>query len=447
MSHPLLTAPVGRALLRLAGPTTSVMALQIVVALVDIWIVARLGTDSLAGIALVFPVMALMVNSANGAMGGSVASALARALGAGRRDDANAIVLHALVLALAIGAAFTVLAWTVAPAFYRWLGGSGAALGQALTFSNLWYAGAVVVWLNCFLAALLRGAGDAGTPARIGIGASLLYMPLAGGLAWQIGIAGPAIASLAVATGAAILQARAVRRGRLGFVPKFRPRLGKVRLQRRLFGEILLVGALGSLSTVAASLTALLVTALVGRFGTAALAGYGIGVRLEFMVAPIAFGIGTGATTLVGVAVGAGDFARAVRVAWMAGLAAFISIGAIGWLAALAPEAWSRLFTADPDVLAASVAYVTRAAPVYCFFGLGLTVYFASQGANRMAAPVLAAFLRLAVATAGGWFAAERLGLGLDGLFTATGCSLALYGTLIASALFVMPWRAKSRTI
>jgi Na+-driven multidrug efflux pump len=114
---------------------------------------------------------------------------------------------------------------------------------------------------------------------------------------------------------------------------------------------------------------------------------------------------------------------------------------------ALAPEAWSRLFTTEPDVLAASVAYVTRAAPAYCFFGLGLTIYFASQGANRMAAPVLAAFLRLAVATAGGWFAAERLGLGLDGLFAATGCSLALYGTLIAAALLVMPWRAKSRTI
>jgi putative MATE family efflux protein len=443
LSHPLLTAPVGRALLRLAGPTTSVMALQIVVALVDIWIVARLGTDTLAGMALVFPVMALMVNSANGAMGGSVASALARALGAGRRDDANAIVLHALVLALAIGAAFTLLAWTAAPVFYQWLGGSDGALGQALAFSNLWYAGAVVVWLNCFLAALLRGAGDAGTPARIGITASLLYMPLAGGLAWRIGIVGPAIASLAVATGAAILQARAVRRGRLGFVPI----LHKARLQGRLFGEILRVGALGSLSTVAASLTALLVTALVGRFGTAALAGYGIGVRLEFMVAPIAFGIGTGATTLVGIAVGAGDFARAVRVAWLAGLVAFMSIGAIGWLVALAPEVWSRLFTTEPDVLAASVAYVTRAAPAYCFFGLGLTIYFASQGANRMAAPVLAAFLRLAVATAGGWFAAERLGLGLDGLFAATGCSLALYGTLIAAALFIMPWRAKSRTI
>ncbi|WIM11278.1 MATE family efflux transporter [Enhydrobacter sp.] len=445
MSHPLLTAPVGRALVRLAGPTTAVMALQVVVALADIWIVARLGTDALAGIALVFPVMVLMLNSANGAMGGAVASALARALGAGRGDDAQAIVRHALVLAVAVGAAFTAFAWTVAPAFYRWLGGRGAALDRALAFSDVWYSGAIVIWLNCFLAALLRGAGDAATPARIGIGASLVYVPLAGLLAWRIGIAGPAVASLATATGAALLQARAVRRGRLGFVPKLG--LGKRRWQRRLFGEILRVGALGSLSTVAASLTALLVTALVGRFGTAALAGYGIGVRLEFMVAPLAFGLGTGLTTLVGVAVGAGDFGRAVRVAWLGGLAAFAGIGAIGWLVAVMPQAWSRLFTAEPDVLAVSVAYVTRAAPFYCLFGLGLTIYFASQGADRMAWPVLAAFLRLAVATAGGWLVAERLGLGLDGIFAATGASLVVYGGLIGGALLVAPWRARPRVI
>src|SRR5438477_8544703 len=72
--HPLSTAPIGPALLRLAGPTTAVMVLQIFVAMADIWIIAGLGTDALAAIALVFPFMALMVNSANGGIGGGVAS-------------------------------------------------------------------------------------------------------------------------------------------------------------------------------------------------------------------------------------------------------------------------------------------------------------------------------------------------------------------------------------
>jgi len=134
------------------------MALQILVAMADIWFMGRLGTDALAGIALVFPFMALMVNSANGGLGGGVASAMARALGAGRHEDARALVLHALVLAVAFGAGFTTLAWTAAPAFYRLLGGSGLALERALAFSDVWYGGAIVVWLSCFLAALLRAA-------------------------------------------------------------------------------------------------------------------------------------------------------------------------------------------------------------------------------------------------------------------------------------------------
>jgi putative MATE family efflux protein len=451
LSHPLLTAPIGPALLRLAGPTTAVMVLQIFVAMADIWIIARLGTDALAAIALVFPFMALMVNSANGGIGGGVASSLARALGAGRHEDARALVQHALLLGVAFGLGFTMLAWTAAPGFYRLLGGSGLALERALAFSDLWYGGAIVVWLSCFLAALLRGAGDTATPARIGVMTSIVYVPLAGVLAlglgdWPgLGIVGPAIASIAAALGSALLLARALWsdnvRGRLGFAPA----LSGIRLQPRLFGEILRVGIMSVFTTLTGSATALLMTGLVGRFGVTALAGYGIGVRLEFMLAPLAFGIGTGLTTLVGVAVGAGDWKRAVRVAWIGGLIAFATIGTIGWAVALLPESWSRLFTDDRQVIAASVAYITRVAPFYCLFGLGLALYFASQGAGRMTAPFMAGIARLVVTTAGGWLAVEKLGLGLGGLFAAIAVGMTTYGCLIAGPLLVAPWRSRRR--
>ena len=457
LSHPLLTAPIGPALLRLAGPTTAVMALQIFVAMADIWFMGRLGTDALAGIALVFPFMALMVNNANGGIGGGVASALARALGAGRHEDARALVLHALVLGVAFGAGFTVLAWTAAPAFYRLLGGSGLALERALAFSDVWYGGAIAVWLSAFLAALLRGGGDAATPARIMVICSLVYVPLAGALAlgtggwtpfglgdWPgLGMAGPAIASIATTIGSALLLARALwsdkGRGRLGFAPAL---LG-IRLQRRLFGEILRVGVMGVLGTLTGNATALLVTGLVGSFGAAALAGYAVGVRLEFMLAPLAFGIGTGLVTLVGVAAGADDWKRAVRVAWIGGLVAFGMIGTIGWTVALLPASWSRLFTSDPQVIDASVAYITHVAPFYCLFGLGLALYFASQGAGRMTVPFMAGIARLIVTTTIGWLAVEKMGLGLDGLFTAIALGIAVYGCLIAGPLLVVPWRSK----
>ena len=180
LSHPLLTAPIGRSLLRLAGPTTGLMVVQIFVAVAETWFIARLGADALAGFALVLPFLVLMHNTANGGMGGGVSSALARALGGERLEDARALVLHALVLAAAFGLVFAILAWTIAPSLYRLMGGSGLALERALAFSDVVFGGAVVVWTSAFLAALMRGAGDAVTPGRYGLLMSIAYVPLAG---------------------------------------------------------------------------------------------------------------------------------------------------------------------------------------------------------------------------------------------------------------------------
>jgi Na+-driven multidrug efflux pump len=223
------------------------------------------------------------------------------------------------------------------------------------------------------------------------------------------------------------------------------PALRSARLQGRLFWDILRVGLIASFSAFTANLTAMLVTGLVGGFGVAALAGYGIGVRLEFMLVPLAFGIGSGLTTLVGVAVGANDWKRAVRVAWFGALIAAGGIGAFGWIVALLPEGWARLFTADDQVVEATVAYITRVAPFYCLFGLGMTLSFASQGAGRMTAPFVAGLARLFVATVGGWFAVEILGWGLRGVFVAIALGMIAFGSLIAGPLLIAPWGPKGR--
>lgn len=445
MPHPLVTAPIGPSLLRLAGPTTGVMVVQVFVAVAEAWFVARVGVDALAAIVLVIPFITLMMNMANGGMGGGVASALARALGGGRHDDARALVVHALLLGLASAMVFTLFAWTALPSVLRWLGGEGEVLRQALAFSHVWFSGAFLLWIAAFLSALLRGGGNAATPGRIGVVMSLVYIPVLGILIlgigdWPgLGLVGGAVAPLVTGVATVVLLARAVMQGRLGFVPSF----AGVRIQPRLFVEILRVGAMGSISTVTSTLTAMLVTGLVARFGTAALAGYSIGMRLEFMLAPLAFGIGTGATTLVGVAAGAGAWARAVRVAWVAGLTASVAIGALGAVIALLPETWSRLFASDDAVVAASVACIVHVAPFYWLFGLGLTLNFASQGAGRMRVPVAASVARLVVAAGGGWFAIEQLGLGLGGVFAAIAASLIVYGALIGGALLLKPWRAR----
>ena len=299
MSHPLLTAPIGPSLLKLAGPTTAVMVAQTFVAIAETFIFGRLGTPALAGFALVFPFMMMMTMMAAGGMGGGVAAAMARALGGGRIDDARALVLHALVLGAGLALLFTLLAWTAAPALYRLLGGEGQALDNALAYSHVLFSGSLVIWANFFLSALLRGGGDAATPGRYMLFSSLAQVPLSYVLAlgigdWPgLGMAGPAVSSLLTSTVSALLQARALWRGKLGFVPALRG----IPLQGRLFWDILRVGLIASFSAFTANLTAMVVTGLVGRFGVAALAGYGIGVRLEFMLVPLAFGIGSGLTT------------------------------------------------------------------------------------------------------------------------------------------------------
>ena len=447
MSHPLLTAPVGRSLLRLAGPTTGLMVVQILVAAIDVYYIGRLGTDALAAIAVVFPVQMLMMNIAMGGMGGSVASSMARALGAGRIDDARALVTHALVLAVAFGLLFTVFAWTLASSLFRLMGAVGDALQLAMAYSQVWFAGAVLLWLFAFLSSLLRGGGDAATPGLYGLVSSMVYVPLAGVLALGIGtwtgfgLIGLAIAGMTTTSGSVLLLARVLWRGRLGFVPAFKG----IRLQRRLFVEILRVGLLSSITTLTANATAMVMAGLVGRFGVAALAGYGIGVRLEFMVSPIAFGIGTGLTTLVGVAAGAGAWQRAVRAAWIGGLTSFGIIGLIGWTVALMPKTWAGLFTSDPAVIAASATYITRVAPFYCLFGLALTLYFASQGAGRMTIPVVAGVVRAVATVSAGWIAVDTFGLGLEGVFSAIAVGMAVYGGLMAGLLLVAPWKSKRR--
>jgi putative MATE family efflux protein len=442
VAHPLLTAPIGKSLWSLAAPTTAVMVAQTFVAIAETFIFGRLGTEALAGFALVFPFMMMMTMMAAGGMGGGVAAAMARAVGGGRIEDARALVIHALVLGAVLGLLFTLLAWTVLPSLYGLLGGEGRSLANALTYSHVLFSGALLIWANFFLSSLLRGGGDAATPGRYMLFSSIAQVPLSYVLAlgigdWPgLGMAGPAISSLLTSLVSAVLQARALWRGKLGFVPA----AAGVRLQGRLFWDILRVGLIASFSAFTANLTAMLVTGLVGRFGVAALAGYGIGVRLEFMLVPLAFGIGSGLTTLVGVAAGADDWKRAVRAAWIGSLTAAGALGVCGWILAFVPEGWARLFTDDPKVVEATVAYITRVAPFYCLFGLGMTLSFASQGAGRMKAPFAAGIARLLIATVGGWFAVEILGWGLPGVFVAIAVGMIAFGGLIAGPLLLMPW-------
>lgn len=198
--------------------------------------------------------------------------------------------------------------------------------------------------------------------------------------------------------------------------------------------DILRVGALSSLVSVSTNLTVAIATGLAGLVGPAAAAGYGTGARLEYLLVPLVFGLGAPTAAMVGTCIGAGRRERALKVAWTGAIIAGLLTQAIGIAAALMPEAWLSLFGDDPQMIAVGSDYLRIVGPTYGFFGFGLTLYFASQGAGRVGWPVLAAVLRVAIAAGGGWLAVIVLGHG-NGLFVALAAALVTYG--IANGLIV----------
>lgn len=439
----LLEAPILPTILRLAAPNIVMVLVQAVSATLDALFVGQLGAEALAGVSLVFPAWMFMVTAANGAFGNSVASAVARALGGGHRDAAEALIGHALLLTVGAALAFSAALIGGGPWLYGAMGGAGAALAAALAYSNLVFAGALIVWLVATLLAVLRGTGQMLVPAAVVVGGEVVHLALAPVLIFglgpvpALGVTGAALSLLisyllrAVTLTGFLLSGRAALPLRLGGP-----------LRRAVFADILRVALPSAANTIAVNLNVMAVTGLVGAVGTFALAGYGVGARLEYLQIPIIFGFGSALVTLVGINVGAGQFARARRIAFIGALLAAGVTGSVGLLAALAPAAWVGLFSGQPEVLATGAVYLRTVGPVYGFFGLGLALYFAAQGAGRLRWPLLAGYIRLVIAVGGGWIAIHWLGGGLPALFIAVAVSFVVYGgAMIAAANAAIPRR------
>ena len=437
----LLEAPIAPTLLRLGAPNVLVMLAQAGVGLIETYFVGKLGTDALAGMALVFPAVMLMQMTSAGAMGGGIASAIARALGARRRNDADALVLHALLIAAVFALAFMVTVVAGGRWLYTRMGGSGGALDAALVYSNWVFSGALLVWLFNTLSAVIRGTGNMALPAYVTVAGAVLLLPLSPLLifGWGplpgLGIAGGAIALLLYyLAGSAVLAAYLWSSRSL-----LRPSLRGLQLRWALFADILRVGLVGTVSTVATNLAIGITTALVGAYGTAAIAGYGTASRLEYLLVPLVFGLGAPLVAMVGTCIGAGQRERALRATWIGAAIAFAMTEAIGLWAAAYPAAWLSLFNTEPAMIEAGSHYLRIVGPWYGFFGLGLVLYFASQGAGRLLWPVLGNIARLVVAVAGGWLALHG-GYAIAGVFAAQAAAMVVYGIANAWAIAGGAW-------
>lgn len=436
----LLEAPIGGMLFKLAAPNVAATLMMTVSTFADAWYVGQLGTAGLASLALVFPFQTLMIMTSGGAIGGGVTSALSRALGRGDAAGAQAVAWHGVLIAGFMAVLYMVVLGLFSRPLFALLGGTGQALDGAVLYARIAFGGAIAVWSIWVLAAIVRGTGDTVTPARAVLASGLGQIGLSGALTlgWgpfpDMGIAGPATAMIICQGLAGLYLAAHLIKGHGAVTLRIQ------RVRRAPIADIMRVGGLGLINSSAIALTVITVTGFVGRYGTEALAGYGLGSRLELMLVPISFGIGGALTVAVGANFGAGQFARARRIAWTGAGAAFAVIGTIGIVAALMPTLWLGLFTADPKAYAFGVLYLTIAAPFYGFFGGGQSLYFASQGTGRMALPVLVGVTRLLIVASVGALAVY-FSWQINAVFIGVAVGLSVVGIGLALCMRSTAWR------
>ena len=438
----LLQAPLLPTLFRLATPNVIGLFATTVVIGYDGYILGRLGADALAGVALVFPLSMLMLQISAGGIGGAVTAGVARALGGGRSEDADRIAQHALLIAALLAATFMLIMLGFGGGIYRAMGGRDAALAAALSYSTVLFGGALLICLANILAAIVRGAGNMVLPSAMLTGTAVLHLllcpllvfgwgPLAG-----LGLAGAALSTLCANLVATVVLLAYLSNGRAAV------QLLRVRweLRREFLRAILRVGAPASLSPILSNGSIAAATALIGSYGTAALAGYGVAARLEYIMIPIAFGFGTALTTMVATNMGAGQHERALRATWTGGAVVAILTGIIGIVAAIAPGLWMDLFSTDPAVLAIGSSYLRVVGACYSLFGLGLALFFASQGAGRMFWPLAGSVARLVVVALGGWLAVHVWQVPPSGFFMVIAAGFVVYAVMIAGAIRLGTW-------
>src|SRR6201995_844361 len=444
----LVEGPILRTLLRLSWPNVIALSAGTCVVIAETSYIGRLGVEALAAMALLFPCVILTMTMSGGAMGGGVASSIARALGAGDVERASALASHAILIGLGFGLTFMLGMLMFGPRLLDLLGGRGNVLSNAIAYSEIFFGGAVLPWLMNTTAGILRGTGKMKLPSLVILNSAFCQIILGGTLGLglgpipQFGMRGVAAGSLtAYAISLSILWWYLFS-GRARVVPK----IVGLRVQWAMFADILKVGLVSCFSPLQSVLTISIFTHLLAGFGTAILAGYGIGARLEFMLTSIAFAFGIASVPMIGMTIGAGRIARARRIAWIAGAISFVSVGLIATIIAIFPDLWVNLFTDDVSVRAASHQYLSTAAPMYAFIGLAMSMYFSSQGAAKVLGPVLAQTARLLFIGIGGWWLSTPDATA-QSFFVLAAASMVVLGTLSALSVVLTRWGPKAAPV
>lgn len=425
---------------RLGGPNGIAWLTWTLATFADAFFVGKLGTGQLAVIALIFPFQMLMLMMAAGAIGGGTTSSIGRAIGNKEIKKAESSSFHSIVICSLMSLIYAVTFYFFSYDIFSFMGASEEVLVGVIAYSKIFFTFSIVVWLFNILASIIRGLGDTYTPAKaITIGSIiqiiLSYLLIFGlGPFPKFGVVGPSISIIVCHLGMVVY---------LIYYLLFVQQTIKIKIQKLkldIFNDIMKVGGLGLLNSITIALTVAVVTGYVGNFGTKALAGYGLGSRLELILTPIIFGLGAALTASVSINIGSKQFKRARQIAWTGGLISFVLIGVIGFLAAVYPQLWINKFSSDVESLYYGKSYLTIVGPFYCLFGLGQALYFASQGTGKVIKPILIGLLRFFSVVIFG-FVAINNNASIDYVFYSISLGLIITGIGMSLCLLGSEWK------
>lgn len=429
--------PIGRAVLVLAVPMVLEMLMESIFAVCDVFFVGRLGAAAVATVGLTESMLALVYTLAAG-LGIGATALVARRIGEKHPDAAARTAVQAVVLGLVLSAALGIAGSLAAPRLLLGMGATPDVVAIGSSYTRVMLGGSASILLLFLVNAIFRGAGDAAVAMRVlwianGINIALGPCLIFGlGPFPRLGVTGAAVATTIGRSTGALIALWRLGRGN-----------GHIRVARRhLRLEPATMLALVRLSGTA-TLQVLIGTAswiglirILSTFGSAALAGYTIGIRIILFALLPAWGMSNAAATMVGQALGAGRPERAEKAVWMTGLYNMAFLGGVGLAFVLFAGPIVRLFTADPAVLAYGRDALRIVALGFLFYAYGMVLGQAFNGAGDTTTPTLlnfAAFWAFEIPVA--YVLAVHLHMGPHGVFVAITLAFSAFA-LAAAALF-----------
>ncbi len=384
------SGPIGRSIIMLAIPMVLEMCMESIFAVVDIKYVSYLGPDAMATVGLTESLMTLVYTLAIGLSIGATAT-IARRIGEKNPEGAARAAVQAIVLALIVSAIIALIGAPLAPQLLSWMGGSAEVVAKGSGFTRVMLACNASVVLLFMINAIFRGAGDAAIAMRVLWLANAINILLGPCLIFglgpfpEMGLVGAAVAtSIGRGTGALYAISRLVRSG-----GRFDIRRRHLTLEPAIMTRLIKLSGTGTFQVFIGMASWIGLVRTISSFGTDALAGYVIGIRVIIFALLPSWGMSNAAATMVGQALGANKPDRAERAVWKAGFYNMIFLGSVGLIFVLFARQIIGLFTHDPNVVPYGVDCLRTVAYGFLFYAYGMVLTQSFNGAGDTWTPTI----------------------------------------------------------